>query len=89
MIENCANKAIQSPLLSAGVRNFVYLAYMDDSDTKAKAKKWQVLTAVMIKDQSFNVVELLSSLVIADLMPEEKRDMFEEFHACELFGGYP
>lgn len=66
----------------------MYLAYMDDSDTKDKAAKWQVMAAVMIPDYLFNVSELMLSLVIQNLIPEEKMDDFEEFHASELFGGY-
>src|SRR5580700_11757244 len=69
-------------------RAFVYLAYLDDSDTKAKADRWQVLTAVIIRDDCFGALELMSSLVIADLMPKERYEKFEEFHACELYGGY-
>jgi Protein of unknown function (DUF3800) len=66
----------------------VYLAYLDDSDTKDKADKWQVMAAVIIPDYLFNVSELMLSFVIQSLIPEDKLDNFEEFHASELFGGY-
>lgn len=71
-----------------GLKNFVYLAYLDDSDTRSKRGRWQVLSAVIVKDSDFSTCELLSSIIVQDLMPEEKVDKFEEFHACELFGGY-
>ena len=67
---------------------FVYVAYLDDSDTRAKIKKWQVLSAVMIEDSTFFAVELMSSVIIDDLFPPEKAEHFSEFHACELYGGY-
>jgi hypothetical protein len=73
---------------SCSGRTFVYLAYLDDSDTKDKASKWQVMAAVMIPDYLFNVSELMLSFVIESLIGEERLDEFEEFHASELFGGY-
>jgi hypothetical protein len=69
-------------------QTFVYLAYLDDSDTKDKAAKWQVMVADMIPDYLFGVSELMLSFVIQNVIPEEKMDDFEEFHASELFGGY-
>lgn len=66
----------------------MYLAYLDDSDTKDKTAKWQVMAAVMLPDYVFNVSELMLSFVIQTVIPEEKLDNFEEFHASELFGGY-
>jgi hypothetical protein len=66
----------------------MYLAYLDDSDTRSKNGKWQVLSAVIVKDSDFTTTELMSSLIVQDLMPEEKLAKFQEFHACELFGGY-
>jgi hypothetical protein len=39
-------------------RDFVYLAYLDDSDTKCKRRKWQVMSAVLIEDQYFKLVEV-------------------------------
>ncbi|MGA8906287.1 MAG: DUF3800 domain-containing protein [Acidobacteriaceae bacterium] len=66
----------------------MYLAYIDDSDTRAKDQKWQVLCAVLIPDVSFFSLEAISSDVISRLMTEERFDEFTEFHACELYGGY-
>lgn len=69
-------------------RSFVHLAYLDDSDTKQKKKKWQVLSAVVIEDHQFPRLEVVLDFVREDLIPPEKIDEFEEFHACELYGGY-
>lgn len=87
---SCALLASASPKIAEAAtgRTFVYLAYLDDSDTKDKAAKWQVMAAVMIPDYVFSVSELMLSFVIQDLIPEEEIDDFEEFHASELFGGY-
>ena len=75
-------------MIACPERSFVYLAYLDDSDTKAKNQKWQVLTAVLIRDHAFDPLEFTSAMVIAELIPEEKMENFQEFHACELYGGY-
>src|SRR6266581_3307595 len=69
-------------------RTFVYLAYLDDSDTKQKSQQWQVLVSVMVRDSVFDSLELISSVIAEDLIPAEMADQFEEFHACELYGGY-
>ena len=66
----------------------MYLAYLDDSDTRAKNQQWQVLTAVLVSDHTFSALEGFTSFVIADLLPESQMSTFEEFHACELYGGY-
>lgn len=67
---------------------FVHLAYLDDSDTKAKSHKWQVMSAVIIQDDAFKLAEVAMSNVPEKLMGVEKLAKFEEFHACELYGGY-
>jgi hypothetical protein len=74
---------VQEPL---GIRSFVHLAYLDDS--KSKGGRWQVLSAVIVQDHNFSTCELLSSVIVEDLMPQERIDKFEEFHTCELFGGF-
>ncbi len=66
----------------------VYLAYLDDSDTKAKSDPWKVICAVIIEADVFGSLETLSSFAIEDLMPEERRKDFQEFHACELYRGH-
>jgi hypothetical protein len=89
MIEACGKLAIPPKIGPLGPwREFVYLAYLDDSDTRQKEQKWQVLTAVVVEDQAFTSIEFLSSMVIENLMPNDKYEQFEEFHACELYGGY-
>ena len=65
----------------------MYLAYLDDSDTRAKDEHWKVVCAVLVNDDAFGLTELLSSFAIESLMPEERQDKFEEFHACELYRG--
>ena len=67
---------------------FVYLAYIDDSDTRAKQEQWQVLSAVLIPDSWFSPLERISGDVIRRLMGEDKYEEFVEFHACELYKGY-
>jgi hypothetical protein len=62
----------------------VYLAYLDDSDTRDKAQEWQVITAVLVPAESFFSMELMSAVTVEDLMPEDRRAEFEEFHASQL-----
>jgi len=67
----------------------VYLAYLDDSDTKQKSVPWQVMAAVLVQDGSFRGLEAVVNLLAEELMQNaESASQFEEFHACELFGGY-
>jgi Protein of unknown function (DUF3800) len=66
----------------------VYLAYLDESETHKKPERWLVVCAAMVSDATFSLAELMSSFAIENLCPEEKRKDFEEFHACELYGGY-
>lgn len=69
-------------------RVFVHLAYLDDSDTKAKEHRWQVMSGVILEDKRFKVVEIVMCAIQELLVPSEKLNQFEEFHACELYGGY-
>jgi hypothetical protein len=70
-------------------RDFVYLAYIDDSDTKCKPRKWQVMSAVLIEDQNFKLVEAGVAVAQESLgLSPEQLEKFQEFHACELYGGY-
>jgi hypothetical protein len=66
----------------------MHLAYLDDSDTKAKQLKWQVMSGVLIQDSKFKIIEITMCGIQELLVPSEKLDKFEEFHACELYGGY-
>jgi hypothetical protein len=69
-------------------RVFVHLAYLDDSDTKAKPRKWQVMSGVVVEDHQFPALEIILRVSREELIPPEKIDKFEEFHASELYGGY-
>lgn len=66
----------------------MHLAYIDDSDTKSKECKWQVMAGILIPDVAFRLLEMAMGLVQNLLIPENKLAQFEEFHACELYGGY-
>lgn len=70
-------------------RTFMFLAYLDDSGTRQKdKKKFQVLTAVLINDPEFFDLEREIGATIEDLLPADRFETFEEFHAFELYGGY-
>src|SRR5208283_5527296 len=69
-------------------RHFVHLAYLDDSDTKSKSRKWQVMAGVIIDDRFFTATELVMTGIRDKLIPADKMEQFQEFHACELYGGY-
>ena len=43
---------------SAPRRDFVYLAYLEDSGTKQKYKAWQGMTAVLVHDSLFTPMEV-------------------------------
>jgi hypothetical protein len=79
---------IESPYIQSG-RFFVYIGYLDDSDTKNKSQEWQVISAVLVPANSFSILEFMSAVTVEDLMPEDRVDEFEEFHASQLYGGYP
>jgi hypothetical protein len=69
-------------------RNFVHLAYLDDSDTKAKVRKWQVMAGILVPDNMFTMLEIAVGVLRDMLVTEHKVQKFTEFHACELYGGY-
>lgn len=66
----------------------MHLAYLDDSDTKGKGLKLQVVAGVLIEDKNFKTIEMSMRKIRADLIPPEKIGEFKEFHACELYGGH-
>jgi Protein of unknown function (DUF3800) len=66
----------------------MHLAYLDDSDTKGKNLKLQVVAGVLIEDKNFKTIEISMRKIRADLIPPEKIGEFKEFHACELYGGH-
>jgi hypothetical protein len=61
---------------------------LDDSDTKQKDDKWQVMSAVIIKDSQFRDLEVIMGAMAEVVSIPDKIDTFVEFHACELYGGY-
>lgn len=63
---------------------FVYLAYIDDSGTDA-ASPVVLCGGVVISSNRFLQIEKQVGSVIADLIPEERRYAFKEFHGHELF----
>jgi len=67
----------------------MFLGYMDDSKRFDKKKEsFEVLSVVLVHDKLFHQIESLVGLCVEGLVPEEKLHKFEEFHACELYGGY-
>ena len=66
----------------------MHLAYLDDSDTKKKSLKLQVVSGVIIEDKSFKILEISMRSIRSELVPLEKLEEFKEFHACELYGGH-
>jgi len=66
----------------------VHLAYLDDSDTKQKTSKLQVVAGVIVEDKSFKMIEMAMRSIRTQLVPREKIEDFKEFHACELYGGH-
>lgn len=73
------------------IRWFMYLAYLDDSGTTGRKlddpdSPFQVITAVLAKDEQFNSMEIILS-AISDMLPEDCRASFREFKAYDLFRG--
>src|SRR5689334_11545268 len=68
-------------------RGFVHLAYLDDSGSD-KPSPIVVVGAVVVEDSHFWKLDLDSAVLVEDIVSEEKRETFEEFHAAHLFGGY-
>ncbi|HEY4839234.1 MAG TPA: DUF3800 domain-containing protein [Candidatus Acidoferrales bacterium] len=65
----------------------MYLAYLDDSGTGNKTSPFQMMTAVIIADLQFTILEILMSAAVEAIIPWEKMDSFEEFHAFDLYWG--
>lgn len=68
-------------------RVFVHLAYIDDSGTRDKTNPYQVMACLLIKDENFLYLEVRANLIAETIIPEDKREEFEEFHAHELYRG--
>jgi len=71
---------------------FVHLAYLDDTGTRDKKAEFQVMAALIVKDTKFRHLEIRSGAIagmeVQTIIPPEKWDQFEEFHAWELYGGF-
>lgn len=65
----------------------MYLAYADDSKIKHDNVEWQVMSTVMVKDETFREIELQMGLIAEELLPSEAYEQFTEFHACDLYNG--
>ncbi len=67
----------------------MFLGYMDDSGRFDKKKQtYQVLSVVLVHDKQFSDIEHLVGHCVWDVIPEDRLDRFEEFHAWEIYGGY-
>lgn len=68
----------------------MYFSYLDESESDRKKVQvpYFVLSAVLVNERVFGNLEIMSSIVVEDILPEERRASFKEFHAYELFNGY-
>lgn len=65
----------------------MHIAYLDDSRDE-KGADLAVIGALLIPDSHFHVTEAFVGLAVEQLIPEDKLEKFEEFHAAELHGGH-
>jgi len=65
---------------------FVYLAYIDDSETQRRGSNFVVLAGVLISDLILSKLETVIGASIQYLLPPEKWEDFVEFKASDLFG---
>lgn len=61
----------------------MYLGYLDDSEQG----DWMVVGSTLMPANSSMIAEMHAALAIENLMPEEERHRFTEFHASELYNG--
>ena len=73
---------------AGGIKQFMYLAYLDDSGTRDRKKRFQLMSTIVIKDKQFHMLEVRSGAIAKSIVPDEKWEKFEEFHASELYGGF-
>jgi hypothetical protein len=67
----------------------MYLGYIDDSGTFDKKKQsFEVLATLLVHDKIFSEIKGAVGLCVENVILKEKLEKFEEFHACELYGGY-
>lgn len=65
----------------------MHLAYLDDSGSDKKSPI-VLVGAIVIRDNWIREIEAVCGLVVEELIPREKMETFEEFHAAELFHGH-
>jgi hypothetical protein len=46
------------------------------------------MTAIILEDETFASLEFIHGAAVEAIVPPERLDKFEEFHAWELYGGY-
>jgi hypothetical protein len=61
----------------------VFLTYLDDGG-KGPVK---IFGGIVVPHDRYGVLELMSAFIARDLIPSEKLELFEEFHASDLFVG--
>ena len=67
---------------------FVYLAFLDDSGTHPDKKtKYQVMAGAIIEGWEFRNLEFAMGVVVSEILNDDMKEKFEEFHAWELFNG--
>ncbi|MGA2436089.1 MAG: DUF3800 domain-containing protein [Bryobacteraceae bacterium] len=67
----------------------VYIAYLDDSKQERSTSRFQVMGAVIIKDEYFDVLEQHLGYNLHLLAEQYVTGDFEEFHASDLLAGNP
>ncbi|MCU1310358.1 MAG: hypothetical protein JWO20_1483 [Candidatus Angelobacter sp.] len=65
----------------------MHLAYLDDSGGSDKNAPIVTVGILMIPHQYFTRLEAIAGFAIGNLLPPERLESFERFHAFELFGG--
>lgn len=64
----------------------MHFSYLDDSGSDRKSPI-VIVGAVLIKEQWVQELEIVRAMIAERLIPEERLDTFEEFHAADLFHG--
>ncbi|HEV2493614.1 MAG TPA: DUF3800 domain-containing protein [Terriglobia bacterium] len=68
---------------------FVFLGYLDDSGRfDKKVQTYQVLSGVLVHDKVFRDIETAVGVCVENVIPVDRQENFEEFHAYEIYGGY-
>jgi len=68
-------------------RFFVELAYLDESGSD-KDSEILVIGALIVPEEKFTEMEVLVGAVVEELIPRDKQESFERFHAYELYNGH-